>query len=91
MVYLRGTLHIPKLENAVNVGDANLKGKEIIQKVVYIFLLLIYFLSILFDKECSYLFIINKFFVVISNTSSVDFRVFSISFIRQRMLLFIHY
>ncbi|CAN6556512.1 unnamed protein product [Malus baccata var. baccata] len=35
MVYLRGTLHITKLENAVNAGEANLKGKEMIQKVVY--------------------------------------------------------
>ncbi|CAN6570769.1 unnamed protein product [Malus baccata var. baccata] len=35
MVYLRGTLHITKLENAVNAGEANLKGKEMIEKVVY--------------------------------------------------------
>ncbi|KAM1513367.1 hypothetical protein COP2_025558 [Malus domestica] len=35
MVYLRGTLHISKLENAVNAGEANLKGKEMIEKVVY--------------------------------------------------------
>ncbi|TQD95442.1 hypothetical protein C1H46_018927 [Malus baccata] len=28
-------LHISKLENAVNAGEANLKGKEMIEKVVY--------------------------------------------------------
>ncbi|KAH7547385.1 hypothetical protein FEM48_Zijuj01G0304100 [Ziziphus jujuba var. spinosa] len=35
MVYLTGTLHISKLENAATVGDANLKDKEWLQKVVY--------------------------------------------------------
>ncbi|XP_048318710.2 putative disease resistance protein RGA3 [Ziziphus jujuba] len=35
MVHLTGTLHISKLENAVNAGHANLKDKEWIQKVVY--------------------------------------------------------
>ncbi|XP_048443090.1 110 kDa U5 small nuclear ribonucleoprotein component CLO-like [Pyrus x bretschneideri] len=35
MVYLRGTLHISKLENAVNAGEVNLKRKEMIQKVLY--------------------------------------------------------
>ncbi|KAL6285866.1 hypothetical protein ACE6H2_010256 [Prunus campanulata] len=35
MEYLTGTLHISKLENSENAVEANLKGKEMIQKVVY--------------------------------------------------------
>ncbi|XP_008243862.1 PREDICTED: putative disease resistance protein RGA3 [Prunus mume] len=35
MAYLTGKLHISKLENAVDAGEANLKGKEMLQKVVY--------------------------------------------------------
>ena len=76
-MYLRGMLHISKLENAVNAGDANLKGKEMIQKVVYIFfLLLIYFLSVLSDKNVFiYLLLINSL-SIISDTNSVGFSIF---------------
>ncbi|KAA8520321.1 hypothetical protein F0562_014577 [Nyssa sinensis] len=35
MVYLTGTLHISKLENTVNAGEAKLKEKERLKKVVF--------------------------------------------------------
>ncbi|XP_024178444.1 disease resistance protein RGA2 isoform X2 [Rosa chinensis] len=35
MEYLTGTLHISKLENATNAEEANLKEKELIEKVIY--------------------------------------------------------